>query len=394
MLVWLPGGDLVAPGDVLNVGWSASLVDTIEPGFGGYVTAQGAAATGYVWWMTVEERGSSWLRLLVKLRDRISDGLARVLPGDAGALAAGIVTGDDSRLSESAKDAFLYTGTSHITAVSGSNVAMVLAIWNLVIPAGRNRRLLAVQLVVIVSIWIYTLLVGLEPPALRAAIMASLMLLGSRFGRRPDLMTLLALTSAALVLWNPNHVHMVGFWLSVVATAALIMRVPETPGVGWKASIRGMLEGILLAQVATLPIILVTFGTLSLTSPVANALLTPIMWLAFPFCFTLAAVVLLVPFVAPAVAVIPLIPLSLALQVVDHLSAAAPRLNVQNAGFAGLVAVVLPCLVIAAVLSRDARRWAAIVAIRWREQPGLVASAVIGPSIGVMIALLVAVAIE
>ncbi len=388
VLIWLPAGQQVAPGDILTVGWSVDSVGTVSPGFGRYVNAQGAAGVARVWWVNVDDRGSSFIHGLVHLRSRISQGLQDVLPGDAGALAAGIVTGDDSGLSDETRDNFLATGTTHITAVSGSNVAMVLAIWNLVIPAGRNRRLLAIQFLIIVSIWAYAILVGLEPPALRAAIMASLVLFGSRFGRRPDLLTLLVLTSAAMVLWNPAHVRLVGFWLSVVATGAIITRVPSSTGIGWKATGRGMIEGVALAQIATLPIILWTFGTWTVTSVIANALLAPLMWATFPLCFMLAAVVLVAPFLAPLMAVVPLIPLNLSLQIVGALSSAAAPFDIQNAGVAGLIAVIVPCVIAGALLSRDARRWGAIVAKRWADQPALVASALIGPLAGVMVALL------
>jgi ComEC/Rec2-related protein len=391
VLVTLSNERSVAPGDVLAVVWSAEPVEEIDPGYARYVRALGASATGRAWWFSVESEGSAFFHTLGRLKQRVADGLQEALPGDAGALAAGIVTGDDSHLSNDAADAFLNTGTSHITAVSGSNVAMVLAIWNLVIPAGRNRRMLAVQALVIVSIWLYALLVGMEPPALRAAIMASLVLLGSRFGRRPDLLTLLALTSAGMVLWNPDHVRMAAFWLSIVATGAIIMRMPSGPETGRMATVRGVVEGIGLAQLATLPIILTTFGTWSLTSVLANGLLTPIMWLAFPMCFVLAGMVLAVPAVAPIASVIPLVPLEVSLQIVRALGETIAPLDVNNMGAAGIMAVALPCMIALSLLAHDTQRWFRVIGIRWNENPAIVAAGVIGPAAGAIVALLVVV---
>lgn len=389
VLAWLPTGERAAPGDTFDVAWTIDPLEVVDPGYGSYLKSRGAVAVGRIWWVSDRTEGSVFLHRLVDLRHRIGDGLQAVLPGDAGALAAGIVTGDDSGLSDPAREAFLRTGTTHITAVSGANVAMVLAIWNLAIPAGRNRRLLVVQGTIIVSIWLYAALVGLEPPALRAAIMASLILLAGRFGRRPDLLTLLALTSAGMVLWNPDYVRMVAFWLSVVATGAIIMRVPTAPGTGWKLLSRGTLEGVALAQIATLPIILVTFGTWSLSSILANGILTPLLWLTFPLCFVLAAIVVVIPWIAPVAAIVPLIPLEVALGIVTILGSAMPPLDLHNAGLAGVVAIGLPCIVGLALLSTESRRWGAIVAARWRLQPVVVGAALIGPGLGLLAGLLI-----
>ncbi len=390
VLVWLPEGERVAPGDELEVAWSITPLQAIDPGYGSYVESRGAAAEGRIWRILDRDEGSTFLHGLVDFRHHVSAGLERVLPGDAGALASGIVTGDDSVLSEPTRDAFLRTGTSHITAVSGANVAMILAIWNLVIPAGRNRRLIAVQAVIIVSIWLYAVLVGLEPPAFRAAIMASLILLASRCGRRPDLLTLLALTSAGMVLWDPDYVQMVGFWLSVVATFAIIMRVPGAPGTGWRPMLRGMLEGVALAQIATLPVVLMTFGTWSLTSILANAILAPLIWLAFPMCFLLAAIVVVLPWIAPVMALGPLIPLNLAIQIVGMLGSAMPPLDFNNSGMAGVVAIALPCAIGLALLSSETQRWGSIVASQWHIRPVAVGLVLIGPAVGLLAGLLLA----
>jgi competence protein ComEC len=242
--VTLATGTTVFKGDRVSIAWSADDLAAISPGYEEYLSAKGVSATAWASSVEVVDQGPWLFRMVQGVRDDIGDGLSRLMPGDAGALATGIVTGDDSDLSEEARQAFLRTGTSHITAVSGSNVAMVLAVWNLVIPAGRRRKLLAVQIVIVTSIWLYALLTGLEPPATRAATMASLMLFGSRFGRRPDPMTLLALTSAAMVIWNPRNVEMISFWLSIVASMAIIMRVPTEAETGWGRVARGMFEGL------------------------------------------------------------------------------------------------------------------------------------------------------
>lgn len=381
-----PVGERLAPGDRLDVEWYAQPLEMLDPGYGSYVASLGAQGTARVGWVPRRDEGSSFLHWLVDLRFRIGDNMRAALPGDPGALASGLVTGDDSRLSERAVDAFRQTGTSHITAVSGANIAMLVAIWNLVIPAGRNRRLLGVQMVVIGSIWLYAVLVGLEPPALRAGIMASLMLLASRSGRRSDVLTLLALTSAALVLWNPDYVRMTGFWLSVVATGAIVSRIPTEVEAGWRSMLRATFEGVVLAQVATLPIVLASFGTWSLTSIAANLILAPIMWLAFPLSFLLAAIVLLAAPVAPLVGWLVGLPLRLTLVVVDSLAGMAAPLDFISTGAAGVLAVGLPCVVVLALMSVDLRRWEPMLADSRNRWPMPAWAMAVGPAVGLVLA--------
>ena len=393
VMVRLPANASAAPGDVLQVGWSATTLSVLSPGYADYLSARGVSANARVWWVDEVEEGPQFYRAIVSLRNRITEELQDVLPGDAGALAAGIVTGDDSGLSEEARQDFLNTGTSHITAVSGSNVAMVLALWNLVIPAGRYRRLLGVQILIVATIWLYAFFVGLEPSAVRAALVASLGLFAVHAGRRPDLVTLLAITAASMVLWEPALTRMVSFWLSVVASTAICLRIPTSGQANWRSALRGMAEGVLLAQVATLPLILAWFGTWSLVSVVGNLLLLPLMWLAFPLCFILAVVVLAVPVMAPVLAVVALVPLAVTLEIVHALAMTLPPADFESAGPAAVVAVTVPCLLIAASLSVDARRWRGIVATRWRTQPLLVSVTMIAPMTGIMVALVVYLAI-
>ena len=59
------------------------------------------------------------------MRAEMSESLRRLVPGDAGALLAGLVVGDDSALSRERETAFTNSGTTHLTAVSGSNLALI-----------------------------------------------------------------------------------------------------------------------------------------------------------------------------------------------------------------------------------------------------------------------------
>jgi competence protein ComEC len=236
------------------------------------------------------------------------------------------------------------------------------------------------------SVWGYALLAGFEAPAVRASIMATLMLLASGTGRRPDPMTMLAIASGAMVVLNPGYVDSASFWLSVVASAAIIGRVPSGGAPTWREAWRGMAEGVLAAQVATLPIVLLLFGSWSLTSVAANVVLAPVMWLAFPMCFVFAMIVAVAPWAGPVAALPTLVPLELAIALVRTLSTSSPAFAVPQSGLPGVVGVLGPALGLALLTSRDARRWVSRASDRLVAQPLLMFVAVAGPLLGIAMA--------
>lgn len=382
-MLWLPGDVEVAPGDRLSVTWTIEDAARIAPGFGSYARSQGAGAVGYVSIVDDIEPGGSWTGRLVELRRTLSVRFASVLPGDTGALASGIVSGDDSALGEEAQAAFQRTGTSHITAVSGSNVSMLLALWNLIVRPGRFRRMAIVQVGIISTIWLYAVLVGLEPPAVRAALVASLGLLGSRFGRHPDPMTLLFLASAMLVMWDPDTTKMISFWLSFVASAALIGRLPADPGGRWTANAKAIGSGVLFAYLATLPIVLAVFGTWSISAVLANAILAPLMALAFPISFMLGFVLLVTPQLAGIVAWGPGIILEATLIIVRGLSRAASPMEFRTTGWAGTLPVGIMCVMVTLGFSQDGRRWMLLLVDRWEVSRRTVVVVGLAPLAGV-----------
>lgn len=384
-LVWITDDMEVAVGDQVDLEWTATPLDQLPPGYARYVGSRGAVASGTAWGVSVEQRNASLFRSLARVQERLTEGLRLAIPGDAGSLAAGIVTGNDASLSDTARDAFLRTGTTHITAVSGSNVAMVLALWNVAISSNRTRRVLIVQVTIVITIWLYAILVGLEPSAVRAAIVASLGMFPGRFGRRADPLTILMLTIGAMALWNPNYVRMIGFWLSVVASFAIVSRMPQSGRVTFWSAITGIAQGVLLAQVATLPLVLLTFGTWSISSILANLVIQPAMTVAFPVTFIVALVVLSVPSLAPVIAWIPALLLDFVLAVVHRLSPLVSPVHIGPAGVTGLIGIGVPSALIMMLASQDARRWVCAFNERWPMSARTITVMLLVPAIGIAI---------
>jgi competence protein ComEC len=223
----------------------------------------------------VERGDTSLVGHLLWARSLFEANTRSILPEPHASLVAGIVFGARVGLPSDLRIAMSDTGTSHLTAVSGANVAMVAGTL-VVLLTGLVGRAPA-SLVAIVGVWLYTVLVGAPPSALRAAMMATFALAAQGLGRQSDAIVGLALAVAALLGWDPGLAFDLGFQLSVAATAGLILLSPSVERrLSWMPPlVRGQLAVAVAAQVATLPLVVGTFQRLSLVSLPANVLAAP-----------------------------------------------------------------------------------------------------------------------
>jgi ComEC/Rec2-related protein len=260
---------------------------------------------------------------------------------------------------------------------------MLLALWGRAFRRRTRRHNLWVQAGIVGSIWLYCAATGLEPSALRAATVATLIVVSGRFGRRADPMTILLLASAGLLLWQPHMTRSVGFWLSVVASAALIGNFASRLSPGWVNDFRATLLGLLAVQFATLPLIVWTFGVWSPTSILANILLAPVMTIAFPVTF-MFAVLSMIPVIDSIAAFAPALLSDLTLSIVDRLAPILPAISMEPIGPAGLWVVALPCLAVLCGLSADSRRWWPRLRDMALEQPSIILVSAGGLLLGAM----------
>jgi competence protein ComEC len=187
------------------------------------------------------------------------------LSGDTGPLASGILLGGNDGLSYSAKLAFQRTGLMHVTAASGYNV-VVVAGWAMAMGKllmGRRKAIVFG----IGSVILYMYLAGLSSAVVRAGIMAILTLTAAFWGRKTDAPWILVITALLMLDINPLWISDIGFQLSVAATVGLIFLSGSTSGL-----LIGDLKTTMAAQIATLPLLMHHFGSLSLVSPLVNLL--------------------------------------------------------------------------------------------------------------------------
>jgi competence protein ComEC len=200
------------------------------------------------------------------------------LPTEPGGLLPGLVDGDTSRLDPGVAEEFRATGMTHLLAVSGANVAIVLSAVLLVARWCRAGPWPAAVLCTVALIG-FVILVRPSPSVLRAAAMGGLGLLALALGRSRSAVPALAVTVIVLVLVDPALANDAGFALSVFATGGLLLLAP-----GWRDALRrrgvpaALAEVLAIpaaAQVACAPVIAAISGTVSLVAVPANLFAEP-----------------------------------------------------------------------------------------------------------------------
>lgn len=197
-------------------------------------------------------------------------------------LLEGVVFGNDKTMPEEVKNQFNATGLSHITAVSGTNIVILISILMACLLALGFWRGQAFYAAVIL-IWLYIIMIGFPVSGIRAAIMGCVGLLASKLGRQNTSGRVLTTTGAVMLLENPMLLAFdISFQLSFLASLGIIYIKPLIDyylAFTTKEHFKYWLDVVsvtLAAQIITLPIIVYNFGTVSLISPIANFLVVPI----------------------------------------------------------------------------------------------------------------------
>ncbi len=219
---------------------------------------------------------SAMLRLPNRLRERVLGELATETSASR-ALLAGFLVGHTSDIPAADQESLRRSGLSHFTAVSGSNVALFLGLWSIMLgPVGWTPRRRAVSS--LVGTLIFAAVTGFDPSVIRAGAMVWVVMIGRLLGLPVDGWSALGVAVTGAILVGPALALSLGFQLSVAATlgvmsgAGLFGFRPRWAAIALSAS--------LAAQAAVSPLLLAGFGSVPLLSPVANVVATPLVALA------------------------------------------------------------------------------------------------------------------
>ncbi|HEX5016648.1 MAG TPA: ComEC/Rec2 family competence protein [Actinomycetes bacterium] len=287
------------------------------------------------------------------LRDAVSG-----LPADVRGLLPALVAGDTSEMSSLLESDLQEAGLTHLTAVSGANVAIVVgAVLLLARWAGvRSYALVAIG---VLSVGWFVLLARPQPSVLRAAVMGSLALVAVCAAGQTQAARTLFAAVFVLLLADPWLARSWGFALSVAATAGLVLlarrwsaRLPRS----WPRPLRDALAVALAAQVVTLPLVVALSGHVPMLSVVANVLATPAVGVATVLGATSAAIAPISPTAAAVTAWLAQWPTSWIVTVAESVASSPVATLPWPSGWFGGVTGALMVLGCAALIRFGARR--------------------------------------
>ena len=226
------------------------------------------------WWRSFDEFFVN--NMVAPVRKTLLDGYKKYLPSDQAFLLAGFVLGEKRNIPENIDKLFKDTGTFHLMAVSGSNVAVVVGFF-LIILYPLNRRL---KLILLLSVIIFfSFLTRNEPSVVRASVMAAVGLIGYTRQKNADTIGLLGFAGLLLLIWQPLWLFNIGFQLSVAACAGILYFLPKfhIKSKYKKYRLKWCLKWVYLtlvttisAQIAVLPLTAEYFNRLPIAGILAN----------------------------------------------------------------------------------------------------------------------------
>ncbi len=215
---------------------------------------------------------------LFNVRESIVGAFQKLLPSEESAFLSGLTLGVRSEFSKEFKDAMQKSGTTHMVALSGYNITIVVwMVMGLLLMICSRRTAFILALIFVIA---FVLMAGGEASVVRAAVMGMLILLARETGRVYDLRNAVICAGLIMVLVNPKVlVFDVGFQLSFLALLGIVylrpalMKLFRTEDTTSLFSWKDNLITTSAAQFAVLPIIMNQFGSMSVTSILANIII-------------------------------------------------------------------------------------------------------------------------
>jgi competence protein ComEC len=221
-----------------------------------------------------------------------------IIPLPASGLGEGLLLGVKRALGEDLEHAFRTVGIIHIVVLSGYNIMVIVEWLGRVLAFFFRPRLR--MIIGIAAVATFVLLVGASATAVRAGIMAGLVLVARGTGRTYKVLRALMLAGVCMLLINPFLlVHDPGFQLSFLATLGLILLLDTVerwlvwvPRFG---DVRGVVASTVATQIFVLPLLLYQMGLFSVVSIPVNALVLPMVPIAMMLTFLTGIFGLLAP---------------------------------------------------------------------------------------------------
>ncbi|MFH1074483.1 MAG: ComEC/Rec2 family competence protein, partial [Candidatus Firestonebacteria bacterium] len=215
----------------------------------------------------------------INMKHRLLRIIEKTTPGEAACLIQGVLLGEEDSLSLERKQQFRATGTFHILAVSGFNVALVVAAFFFILRLLKYGKKFSAA-VSIVFVFIFCFVTGCSPSVVRATIICVFALTSVLLERDADIINLLALSALLMLIADPNTLFDIGFQLSYVSTLGLILLASKIEEYlkFLPAWLGGPIAVTLSAQLFVAPVTVLYFNSFSTLTLPANLCIAPFVW--------------------------------------------------------------------------------------------------------------------
>ena len=225
-----------------------------------------------------QNNGSAIKAGLLKINLAIQDSFKKVLPLEKATFLSGLTLGETGEFSEEFEEKLRLTGTTHLVALSGYNIAVIATVVLLALNRWFSRWTSSLfAIIVIIS---FVVMTGAEASVVRAALMAMVLTIAEYSSRQYYFRNAIVFVALLMVLANPKVlVFDVGFQLSFLATLGIVYLRPvlknklgfnDEPGfLSWKDNLLTTSS----AQIVVLPILIFSFGQFSPFSLLTNVLI-------------------------------------------------------------------------------------------------------------------------
>ncbi len=225
----------------------------------------------------------SWQSFIFEIKQKINNRISSHIGGEQGELVKAVVTGDKESFTDEMKNNFADCGISHIVAISGMHMSiLIMFIMRLGRFFGIRRKLRS--LCAIVVILCYISILGFVPSAIRAAVMGIAVMSAELINRREDFITSILIGAALILLINPYWVFDTGFLLSFSAVIGIHLFAPALSRMLSRMlpnPIRSVLAMSIAANLLTMPIVATIFNKINLVGFAANIIIVPVLEILF-----------------------------------------------------------------------------------------------------------------
>jgi competence protein ComEC len=278
-------GDLsIGVGDRVRVDGEISLPQIGEDGFdyGRYLATKKISALVEATSVRPVGKERGWIG---QVQRRTDVALGYGLRPREAAVVRGMVLGDRSLMPEELEKSFQRSGVTHVLAISGQHVVILAAVIYFAlrlfaIPAAI-RAALTMGL-----IWLYILIAGAPPSAIRAGVVATFVLAAPLLGRQVSALHFMSTMLALVLAYNPQLVYSTGFQLSVAAVFGILLLTRPLKSLLERTLLRpfakppehlsNLISVSLAAQIATSPIVAATFEQVSVVGVLTNLIAVPL----------------------------------------------------------------------------------------------------------------------